>query len=471
MWQPLNVNDTDLHPDMTEPPPERTGFTDMTFSLIRFEVANIFRRILYVPPGPVRCTELFANMTIAQKEKWITDCHQQMEEKYLKDCDMSVPLSWVTATISRLIMSKMWLIVYHPHQRKDGGASLPQETKDKLFITSLENVEYAILLETEFRTMKWGWLFRTYVQWHAIAFLLSELCVRTKGEAVERAWRALEATSGKWWFPLLNEASPSRKKQPGCLWRPLRKLLAKAKAAREREIRLEQASQAVRQGQHLVGDFPWMAPGGGNPITIDQPSSEDLDKLLRPTAPKLGDTPPVQPPSARWPTSSVPLNKTNPFSLSRESTSSTDFAPQDPNPGQQFNHVSSFGLDNVLLDVMDGTEYSQLAALSAAQSASNAMQPTTQPGFATGAQPVMPNGATLLTGAYVPNMDFYQSLNFDDMPSGNISGSNNDSPVMDGGNMDWQVFDDMVSQYGFEGQAAGGNVQGGAGSMGLMHFL
>src|SRR4051812_49305435 len=63
------------------------------------------------------------------------------------------------------------------------GATLPQETKDKLFITSLENIEYSMLLETEARTMKWGWLFRTYVQWHAIAFLLSELCVRTKGEA------------------------------------------------------------------------------------------------------------------------------------------------------------------------------------------------------------------------------------------------------------------------------------------------
>jgi hypothetical protein len=93
----------------------------MTFSLIRFEVANILRRILYIPPGPVRCTELFANLSIADKEKWITECHQQMEDKYLKDCDMSIPLCWVTATISRLIMSKMWLIVYHPHQRKDGG--------------------------------------------------------------------------------------------------------------------------------------------------------------------------------------------------------------------------------------------------------------------------------------------------------------------------------------------------------------
>src|SRR5690349_18440693 len=97
------------------------------------------------------------------------------------------------------------------------GATLPQETKDKLFITSLENIEYSILLETEARTMKWGWLFRTYVQWHAIAFLLSELCVRTKGEAVERAWRALETTAGCWWFPL-NDGSPHRKGQQGCLW-------------------------------------------------------------------------------------------------------------------------------------------------------------------------------------------------------------------------------------------------------------
>lgn len=122
--QPLNVNDADIHPKMTDFPEERQGFTDMTFSLLRFEVVNIFRRILYVPPGPIRCAELFANLSIADKERWITECHQRMEEKYLKNCDMSIPICWVTATISRLIMSKMWLVVYHPHQRKDGGGCL-----------------------------------------------------------------------------------------------------------------------------------------------------------------------------------------------------------------------------------------------------------------------------------------------------------------------------------------------------------
>ncbi|KAH6639679.1 fungal-specific transcription factor domain-containing protein [Boeremia exigua] len=474
---PLNVNDADLHPDMIEPPPERTGFTDMTFCLIRFEVANIFRRILYIPPGPVRCTSLFANLSINDKEKWITDCHQAMEEKYLKNCDMTVPICWVSATISRLIMSKMWLVVYHPHQRKDGGASLPQETRDKLFITSLENIEYSILLETEARTMKWGWLFRTYVQWHAIAFLLSELCVRTKGEAVERAWRALEATAGRWWFPL-NEASPYRKGQQGCLWKPLRKLLAKARAAREREFKLQQASQAAMSGQHMGGDFPWIAPNTLNPVPVDQPSSADLDRLLRPAAPKLGEV------STRGTPSSWPESPENPISSSQmagfeagdrvqtqksQSKSSSSLETQTgASPGHQFNQLTDFGLDNVILDVMDGQGYAPFDHTLHAQDTQNLMQP----GFATGAQPVMPNGANLMTGVYANDMQFYEDLSFEGMAStGSLEGSSNDSPNMDGGNMDWQVFDDMVSQYGFEGQTAKTANATGTGHMGLIHFF
>jgi hypothetical protein len=115
------VFDSDLTPNMKALPEERTGFTDMTFCLIRFEVANIFRRILYVPPGPNRCTQFFADLTIAEKEKWISEAHRRLEDKYLSNADMTIPLYWVTATISRLVMSKMWLIVYHPHQRRDGG--------------------------------------------------------------------------------------------------------------------------------------------------------------------------------------------------------------------------------------------------------------------------------------------------------------------------------------------------------------
>ncbi|CAK3762626.1 transcriptional regulatory [Lecanosticta acicola] len=233
---PLNVNDVDISPDMKEFPPERRGCTDMSFCLLRFEVSNTFRRINYIPPGPPKaCTEYLTSVTLQDKERWITECHQRLEERYLKHCDMSVPLFWVTATVARLMMSKMWLMVYHPFQRQSGGSALSEEVKEKLFITSLENMEYSLLLETEARTMKWGWLFRTYVQWHALAFTLSELSHRTTGPLVERAWAAVEKTrDGTWVVSVTEEAGV------GHLWRPLKKLYRKAKEARQRGLLEEQ---------------------------------------------------------------------------------------------------------------------------------------------------------------------------------------------------------------------------------------
>lgn len=144
--------------------------------------------------------------------------------------------------------------------------------------------------------MKWGWLFRTYIQWHAIAFLLSELCVRTRGEAVERAWRALETSSSKWWTPLSD--SDYRKGKQGCLWKPLRKLMQKARMARQRELAFDFARVNQRNGTldyttyaQLLSQTP--PPSVGSP----QPSPENVDKLLRPAAPRLGEMPTAKPPS------------------------------------------------------------------------------------------------------------------------------------------------------------------------------
>lgn len=477
---------------MADFPEERQGFTDMTFCLLRFEVSNIFRRILYIPPGPNRCTDYFAGLSIAEKEKWITDCHQAMEKKYLQNCDMSIPLCWVTATISRLIMSKMWLIVYHPHQRKDGGATLPQEIKDKLFITSLENIEYSMLLETEARTMKWGWLFRTYVQWHAIAFLLSELCVRTKGEAVERAWRALEATAGRWWFPL-SDTSPHRKGQQGCLWKPLRKLLAKAKAARAKELALERASLALRNGQ-----FAYNYPQGLDqmrlpPISTDQPSSEDLDRMLRPTAPKLGETPMAPQPS--WPNSPA-LPNTNGSFLASSNDGSTKQQPGSGNgsfgtrsssnsPGQNLHDLSTFGLDQVVLDVMndmtfEGDSINNYTGFNPTPTTSGLPNSTqlSQPPMTTAPQVFPTNSGFGSTNGHVqptfgdemfsnPNMDFTTTS-----PTLDNNGQQTESPLMDGGGMDWTLWDDMVNQYGgIEGQAINPANSAGPGHLGIVNWF
>ena len=227
---PLNINDTDISPSMKEPPEEREGASEMTFDLIRFSVSTAVRRLSYVPPGYGMCRIKSAKMTLKDKEKMIEDLHQHIEKKYLQHCDTkNVPLHWVAATVARLVMAKMWLVVHHPFQRSDAGAGLPQETKDRLFNTSIEVVEFARLLETEKTTLKWGWLFRTYIQWHALAFVLSQLCTRTWGPNVDRAWCVIDGVFDDWGHHLSGN-------QRGMLWKPLRKLMAKAKTERAKAL-------------------------------------------------------------------------------------------------------------------------------------------------------------------------------------------------------------------------------------------
>ncbi|KAF2119549.1 fungal-specific transcription factor domain-containing protein [Lophiotrema nucula] len=476
---PLNINDTDLEPSMKAFPEERIGFTDMTFCLIRFEVANIFRRILYVPPGPNRCNQFFATLTIPEKEKWISECHQRLEDKYLKNCDMSIPLYWVTATISRLVMSKMWLIVYHPHQRRDGGASLPQETKDKLFITSLENIEYSLLLETEARTMKWGWLFRTYVQWHAIAFLLSELCVRTKGEAVDRAWRALEATAGKWWFPLTEQNY--RKGKQGCLWKPLRKLMTKARAAREREMALERASQALRNGGVTYSDFPQMLSQIPDPPTTDQPSPENLDKLLRPRAPMLGEMPVANPPS--WAGSPATRNLESPMIDGVSGFPTPDTGSFDNNgnglspEAQKLQDLTNYGLDYLLHDVMhglntDGTPYDGPNSIDNSVPGFMQQQPQAVNQLLNSSNNIQMNGATAYpSNSFNPNVGPFGGM-FNDSPTGRGSGQSSGSPNLENDGMDWTIFDDLArGEFGMDGIPGQMTTNGAAGHIGMLNFF
>ena len=216
---PSNINDEDLEPESLQIV-EREGYTEMTFCLISHEVTNLFKRLSHLPLG----LDKNRNET-KDREIWVTECCQLLESKYLKYCDMSIPLSWVTGTVCRLIMARLWLSIHHPCQRY-GVASIPEVTKQRLLLISVEILEYAHLLDSEISAAKFKWLFKTYVQWHALAVVLAELCVQTQGEMVDRAWRIIDIVFEYW----SERIADSNK---GMLWRPMKKLMGKARLARQ----------------------------------------------------------------------------------------------------------------------------------------------------------------------------------------------------------------------------------------------
>lgn len=128
-------------------------------------------------------------------------------------------------------------------------------------------------METESRTEKWSWLFKTYIQWHALAFLLGELCNRTSGELVNRAWSSVEKCIQASW----KQAATKEESRSGHLWKPLMKLLAKARMARSQAIRKD---EAIKQATP-----PGMSPVIPKPRMVRAPlSAAQLSRFMRPAA-------------------------------------------------------------------------------------------------------------------------------------------------------------------------------------------
>ncbi|KAM5482194.1 hypothetical protein MaudMau93_006817 [Microsporum audouinii] len=220
---PLNINDDDITPGSAEPPKEREGCAETTFFLIRCEITVVNRRLSFIPPSS-SCRLIVSHYSMAEREELIDKLSTNLETRYVQHCDMTIPC----ATVSRLVIAKLWLMIHQPMVQQSSKNPLARETHDRLLMTSVEILEFSRLLETNVNTAKWSWLFRTHMQWHAVAFLLSELCVRPICPGVDRAWRAINSVYEAW--------NMHSEKKNGMLWPAIRKLMARAVKFREKQL-------------------------------------------------------------------------------------------------------------------------------------------------------------------------------------------------------------------------------------------
>ncbi|PTB35026.1 hypothetical protein M441DRAFT_52468 [Trichoderma asperellum CBS 433.97] len=221
---PLNINDDDLSPEATIAPPERQGITDMTFCLLRFEVAVAISKLNY--HGPVGSQE--PALSTAEKCDLVETIEKRFYERYINRCDITKPFDWVSAAWARLMLSKMWLAVSNPlHPQDDIDGAAPLNLRHVAFERSVEMLELADSLETGHRAARWRWLFMTHVQWHAVVFVLAYLCVHPTDDLSPRAWLVMDRVRERW-------PRDSRSKK-GMLWKPVHRLMDRAQQIRARQ--------------------------------------------------------------------------------------------------------------------------------------------------------------------------------------------------------------------------------------------
>ena len=189
--RPLNINDSDLSPAMKEPPKEHDGITDMLFCSIRYEIGNFMRE-----SGVFSRQRSTSSATMAAKDKAIDDLEERLERKYIRYCDDSIPLHSLSSRLAKSAVCQMRLLMHHPRQYPDKGASMPKEEKDMLFHTSLKMIEYENLGHSSESIRGFVWHLNNYLQLDAFIYLLGELRNRFEGEELERAWQHVEQAFG-----------------------------------------------------------------------------------------------------------------------------------------------------------------------------------------------------------------------------------------------------------------------------------
>ncbi|KAL4926355.1 Zn(II)2Cys6 transcription factor [Aspergillus undulatus] len=241
---PLNINDTDISADMTQPPPERDEATEMTLCLIRCHSMRVIWKVGYKPRQQKPESESTDNGPDSlDRDALASELEHRLQEKFLRHCDATIPFFRLVLMVARVITRRMWMAVLCARSLNS------PEIRNRLFADSIEVLELSNKLLTEKDTKKWAWHSKTHIQWYSVAFLLAELCRRPPSMECDHAWDCVNAVYERW------NIMESEKR--GTLWRPIRRLMARARYVRE----VQKAQKRTTAASGVATGQVWGAAG------------------------------------------------------------------------------------------------------------------------------------------------------------------------------------------------------------------
>lgn len=93
-----------------------------------------------------------ARPSIDETDRALNELNTFIETR-LQFCDLSIPIQWVAATVTRIALARSWFIA-HLSVIGTGelNADLWQLRRENLFLTAIEVVEFSQLLESSEQT-------------------------------------------------------------------------------------------------------------------------------------------------------------------------------------------------------------------------------------------------------------------------------------------------------------------------------
>ncbi|KAK3698411.1 hypothetical protein LTR37_016981 [Vermiconidia calcicola] len=167
--QPLNLNDDQIWPGMTETPEEQKGATEMIFCLTRSCLGTYFARVGPIMQGTI------TGQRKADIESLIGRAETEVEEKFLRYCDIVDPLHFLTLCSARSAITAMHLRMLLSKIKDQTATEAERKT---MFQLSLKIIDTDAAAYAHTSLERFRWHVRTFFlwgSWDSLVFILTSL--------------------------------------------------------------------------------------------------------------------------------------------------------------------------------------------------------------------------------------------------------------------------------------------------------
>lgn len=185
---PLNVNDSDLRPEMKDPPTNKTQPTDACFAVVRSKLADFIRHtpahLEFTNPAlkPI-ARELPEGGSVAGLER-------RVEAEDLVGCDEENPVHFMTIWHARAYLARCHLLEHYASAASRTGQSTEAQLDTTLSLT-IRMVMCDTKMMTAAHARGYRWFLRMYFPFPAFIHIIHDLRRRPRGALAQRAWEVM----------------------------------------------------------------------------------------------------------------------------------------------------------------------------------------------------------------------------------------------------------------------------------------
>ncbi|KAH6666186.1 putative C6 transcription factor [Halenospora varia] len=190
---PLNVNDTDLQPEMRELPTAQGKSTDALFAVVRSELADFVRHTAFHLDftSPVLKPIFKTTQSSLDPEgDGLATLEKTIENKYLKFCDPENPLHFMTIWWARAYLAKCRLWEHHS-RCSSSPVHLTDAQREAAISHALHMLECDTKLRSSPLTKRFLWLIHLHFAFPAYLQILQDLRRRPGSEQADQAWEIM----------------------------------------------------------------------------------------------------------------------------------------------------------------------------------------------------------------------------------------------------------------------------------------